>query len=59
MKVTTIVLACDGPDCHAQRQGRIGESAAQLRATMTKYGTWASNGERDLCSTCLARGVAL
>lgn len=57
MKVATVWVVCDS--CGTQRQGVVGQTAAELRAAMAKYGTWSSRGERDLCSTCIGRGVQL
>ena len=54
MRIHTVRLACDG--CGAERQGRIGDTVADLRQLLDQVG-WASTGDRDVCPPCLGRGV--
>lgn len=55
MKETTVILACDGPGCLAQRQGKPNETAGELRERLATVG-WRGAGYRDMCENCMSRG---
>lgn len=49
-------LICNS--CHCPRQGRRGQSLAQLRTVLIRVGWFIDQAnDIDLCPTCLAKGV--